>query len=71
MSISEAMLHREWAKLEKKAKNINNKPPDVSIETESFDDLYEWGAWVAKKGNITPEGSRELLQGLREYLHSK
>ncbi len=71
MSYSEALLKEEWLNIEKKVKCINKKPPTVSSKTETFDDLYVWGAWVAQKGNITPEISQELLEKVREYLESK
>lgn len=70
VSVSEALLRKEWAELKKRAAT-DSEPPNVSLEAESFDDLYAWGDWVAKKGNITPTKSRQLLQEVREYMRSK
>lgn len=71
MSYSEAMLKEDWINIEKKVKCLGKKPPAVSVETETLDDVYEWGAWVTQKGNITPMMSQELLGKVREYLESK
>lgn len=70
VSISEAALQREWTELKKRS-HTNEGPPDVSLETESFDDIYAWGKWIARKGNITPEKSRQLLKEVREHLRSE
>jgi len=62
-------FEENWSQqVKKEAKEILDNLedlPEISLETDSFDDLYEWGKWVAKKGNLTPEKSRELLRWIR------
>ncbi len=70
MSVPEVVIQKEWEKL-KKSTEVTNKPPQVSLESDSFEDVYTWGQWVSQKGNITPERSKKLLEETRDFIKPK
>ena len=70
VSVPEVVIQKEWEKL-KKSTEVTTKPPQVSLESDSFEDVYAWGQWVSQKGNITPDKSKKLIEETREFLKSK
>lgn len=69
VSVPEVVIQKEWEKL-KKSTEVT-KPPQVSLESDSFEDVYTWGQWVSQKGNITPERSKKLLEETRDFIKPK
>lgn len=45
--------------------------PRVDPRNDNLNDLWAWGEEVARRAGLTEERSKELLQLVREFLHSE
>ncbi len=61
-------IQKEWTKIKKYRET---KAPAVSVESDDLEDVFAWGSWVAERGNITPQRSKELLRETRKIISKK